>query len=130
MDYKEFGEEAEADDKVKTIIVKDEGSGCLAAHVVEQKGAKDQWAVERILDDIKMFGHTDIIMKCDGEPALIQVQDEIIEKRTAGSVPQNPPAYDPQANGAVERGAQEFMNQMRALKIGGEQRIQMKVNTK
>ena len=98
--------------------------------MVEQKGAKDQWAVERILDDIKMFGHTDIIIKGDGEPALTQVQDEIIERRSAGSVPQNPPAYDPQANGAVERGVQEFMNQMRALKIGLEQRIQMKINMK
>ena len=44
-------------------------------------------------------------------------------------MPQNPPAYDPQANGAVERGVQEFMNQMRAMKIGLEQRIQMKIDT-
>ena len=63
-------------------------------------------------------------MKGDGEPALVQVQREIVDKRSAGSVPQNPPAYDPQANGAVERGVQEFMNQMRAMKIGQEQRIQ------
>ena len=118
------------DDKIKTIITKDEESGCLAAHVVEQKGTKDQWAVERTLDDIKMFGHTDIILKCDGEPALVEVQDEVIARRTAGTVPQNPPAYDPQANGSVERGVQEFMNQMRALMIGLEQRIQMKINTK
>ena len=45
-------------------------------------------------------------------------------------MPQNPLAYDPQANGSVERGVQEFMNQMRALKIGLEQRVQMKIDTK
>ena len=128
MDYKEFGEDADSEDKIKTIIVKDEDSGCLAAHVVEQKGSADQWAVQRVLDDIRMFGHTDIIMKGDGEPALVQVQREIVDKRSAGSVPQNPPAYDPQANGAAERGVQEFMNQMRAIKIGLEQREDCRVD--
>ena len=91
MDCKEFGEAEDSEDKIKTIIVKDEDSGCLAAHVVEQKCAAYQWAIQRILDDIRMFGHTDIIMKGDGEPALVQVQREIIDKRSAGSVPQNPP---------------------------------------
>ena len=60
MDYKEFGEAEDSEDKIKTIILKDEESGCMAAHVVEQKGSADQWAVQRILDDIRMFGHTDI----------------------------------------------------------------------
>ena len=76
-----------------------------------------------------MFGHTDVIMKGDGEPALVQVQREIVDKRSAGWVPQNPLAYDPQANGAEERGVQEFTNQLRAMKIGLEQRIQMKIDT-
>ena len=65
-----------------------------------------------------------------GELALVQVQREIVDKRSAGSVPQNPPAYDPQADGAVERGVQEFVNQMRAMTIGLEQRSQIKINTK
>ena len=129
MDYKEFGEAEDSEDKIKTIILKDGESGCMAAHVVEQKGSPDLWAVQRILDDIRMFGHTDVIMKGDGELALVQVQREIVDKRSAGSVHQNPPAYDPQSNGAVERCVQEFMNQMRAMKIGLEQRIQMKIDT-
>ena len=112
MDYKEFGED-----------------GCIAAHVVEQKGSADQWAVQRIFDDIRMFGHTDIIMKSDGEPALVKEQREIVDKSSVGSVPQKPPAYDPQANGAVERGVQLFMNQLRAMNIGQEQRIHMKIDT-
>ena len=53
----------------------------------------------------------------------------MIEKRSFGTVPKNPPAYDPQANGAVERGAQEVMNQIRAMKIGLEQRINSKLTT-
>ena len=129
MDYKEFGEAEESEDKIKTIILKAEESGCMAAHGVEQKGSADHWAVQRILDDIRMFGHMGIIMKGDGEPALVQVQREIVDKRSAGSVPWNPPAYDPQATCAVKRGVQEFMNQMRAMKNGLEQRIEMKIDT-
>ena len=69
----------------------------MAAHVVEQKGSADQWAVQRILDDIRMIGHTNISMMGDGEPALVKVkvQREIVDKTSAGSVPQNPRAYDP-----------------------------------
>ena len=76
-----------------------------------------------------MFGHTDITIKGDGELALAQVQDAIVNKKTAGSAPQNPPAYDPQANGAVERGVQELMRRVRALKIGSEPRMQLKTDT-
>ena len=67
-------------------------------------------------------------MKGDGEPALVQVQREIVGKRSAGSGPQNPLAYDPQANGALESGVQEFTNQMRAMKIGRAQRTQKKID--
>ena len=61
-----------------------------------------------------------MLLKTDGEPALIQVQDVVIDKRGSSTVPQNPPAYDPQGNGAIERGVQEFGNQVRAMKIGLE----------
>ena len=63
MDYKEFGEKAEEDDKMKMIVIKDENTGCLGAHAFEQKGATDTWIVDRLCDDIAMFGHTDMILK-------------------------------------------------------------------
>ena len=56
------------------------------------------------------------------EPALVQVQDRIISVRTQPTIPENPPAYDPQANGGAERGVQEVKGQLRAtkLRIGGQ----------
>jgi hypothetical protein len=76
-----------------------------------------------------MRGRTDIILKGDGEPALVQVQEAVVNKRSGNTVPRNPPAYDPQSNGAVERGVQEIMNQIRAMKIGLEQRLGAKIKT-
>ena len=46
--------------------------------------------------------NTKIVLKTDGEPALVQVQDRIISVRTQPTIPENPPAYDPQANGGAE----------------------------
>ena len=39
MDYKSFGEASTEEDKVTMIVVKDETTGCVAAHVCEQKSA-------------------------------------------------------------------------------------------
>ena len=129
LDYKAFGEEAEEDDKVTMIVVKDEKTGSMAAHMCQQKGASDTWVVERICDDLDMFGHTEIILKGDGEPALVQVQGAVKNRRAHSTICQNPPAYNPQANGAVERAVQEVMNQIRVMKIGLEQRLATKITT-
>ena len=42
MDYKSFGEDAKGDDKLTMIVLKDEVSGCVAAHICSQKSASDQ----------------------------------------------------------------------------------------
>ena len=62
--------------------------------------------------------NTKIVLKTDGEPALVQVQDRIISVRTKPTIPENPPAYDPQATGGAERGVQEVKGQLRANKLG------------
>ena len=41
----------------------------------EAKGAGDRCVVARICDDIGLWGHTELIIKGDGEPALTQVQE-------------------------------------------------------
>ena len=72
MDYKAFCESEHDDDKIQMVVVKDESTGCVSAHVCEAKGAGYRWVVDRICDDIGLWGHTELIIKGDGEPALIQ----------------------------------------------------------
>ena len=58
--------------------------------------------MEKVMRSISDTGNTKIVLKIDGEPALVQVQDKIISERTQPTIPENPPAYDPQANGRAE----------------------------
>ena len=95
-------------------------------YVCEPKHTRDRWDVDRICDDNGLRGHTELIIKGDGEPALVQVQEAIKDKWNHKTAPQNPHAYNPQANGAAERAVQEIMGEIRALKIGLELRIGIK----
>ena len=45
------------------------------------------------------------------------------------TIAQHPPAYNPQANGAIEKGVQEFMWSVRSIKLGLEHRLKALVDT-
>ena len=47
--------------------------------------------------------------------------------RTQPTIPENPPAYDPQANGGAERAVQEVKEQLRATNLGLEARIGVEI---
>ena len=112
IDYKVFGQEIETDDKATALIMRDRDSVSTFGHVCEHKGASDKWAMDRIIDDIDSLGYTEIILRGDGEPALVQVMNEVKRRRHHSTILQNPPAYDPQSNGVAEKAVQEFMEQV------------------
>ena len=128
-DYKTFGQEENIDDKATTLICKDEKTKMRFAHVCENKGASDEWVMQKLLEDMERLGHTEVIIKSDGEPALVQVMEKLKERRSHPTIVQHPPAYDPQAHGAAEQTVQDFMGQVRAMKIALEARLQSKVES-
>ena len=128
MDYKAFGQDEE-DESLTSIVMRDKRTTCTAAHIAECKGTGDQWIVNKLVSDIDDWGYTDLILKCDGEPALIQVAEAMKKRRKHPTIIQHSPAYDPAANGVAEHAVQDFMGQMRACKLGLEQRTKTKVET-
>ena len=62
--------------------------------------------------------NTKIVLKTDGQPALVQVQDRVISVRTQPTIPENKPVYDPQANGGAERAVQEVRKTLEGNQIG------------
>ena len=60
--------------------------------------------------------------KGDGDLALVAAQWKISAQREAKTVPANPPADDPKANGVIEKGVQDINGRLRAIKLALESR--------
>ena len=129
FDYKSFGQEGATDDKATALVYRDDKTKMVFGHICEHKGASDVWALSRVNEDLSRLGYSDMILKCDGEPAIVQVMEKIKTTRTENIIIQQPPAYDPQANGSAEKAVQDYMGQVRAMKIGLESRLKVKVES-
>ena len=127
FDYDFYGEgltrkvrgEIPEDTEVTALVMKDCKSGSLWAHTARCKGPKDVWLMRRMTANIESAGHSAIRLKCDGEPAAKAVQSEVAARRAPPrkTVPNNPPAYDPLANGAIEVAAKTVNQQLKKLKL-------------
>ena len=115
MDYCSVGE-------MKLLVGREDKSKHVFCHLCKCKGLGDDRIVEKVMRSINDTGNTKIVLKTDGEPAIVQIQDKIISERRQPTIPENPPAYDPQSNGGAERAVQEIKGQLRAMKLGLEAR--------
>ena len=121
FDYQTLNEETKHEQTV--IIGKDESTGNVIAHHVTVKGLADDWAIRKVVKDLEELGRGHAIIKTDGEPAIVAVQNRLQALRDGRTVPRNPPAYDPQANGPCEKAVQDVTAQLRTIKIGLEARL-------
>jgi hypothetical protein len=132
MEYVYYGNTSKADEdadekKGSVLITKDAKSGVIFGDVCEHKGVSDDWIIKRTERRIESLGRRDIALKTDGEPALIQVQSKILEKRAGQTLPVNPPVYIPESNGVIENGAQDGVAHVRCLKLALESRLEREV---
>ena len=117
--------------KATILVCQDSYSGGVRAHVVKCKGTGDEWIVERTIKDIEEFGYGGcaVKLKCDQEPAIMDLQKSICNKRAAKTVPVNSPVGDSQSNGRVENAIRRVQAGIRSVKHATEAEIKTVVST-
>ncbi len=121
-------DKSEDDGKLKMIVGKDEPTGNVLAHFVLCKGIGDEWAIKRVVKDLEEMGRGHAIVKTDGEPAIVAVQNRLQALRAGRTVPRNPPAYNPESNGPCEKAVQDVAAHLRAVIIGLESRLGVSID--
>ena len=128
FDYGFMG--AEGEETIAIQVAKDRRTRMIFAHVVPKKGITHEHGAAEMTKDIAKLGYNEVILKCDGEPALKNVQDEVKKQRAQKTILENSPVGDSQANGAAERAVQAVAEQVRVLRRGLEQRLGVRLSGK
>ena len=124
-------EEARArGDVVKCLLVRCFLTKAVFAHVVPQKGLdEDNLVADLVVTDLAWLGHTRVIVKADGEPALQALVRRVLEiakvecRDLEQLAKEDPAAYDSQSNGGTEVGVRLVRGLFRSVNLCLEQRI-------
>ena len=128
FDYCFLGSEDE--ETIAIQVARDRRTRMIFAHVVPKKGFSHEHGAAEMIKDIVKLGYNEIILKCDGEPALKTIQEEVQKQRPEKTILENSPVGDSRANGAAERAVQALAEQVRVLRRGLEQRLGLRLSGK
>ena len=68
----------------RLLIGRDKWTKQVMAHLVRCKGLGDETIVKRVTQSVDELGYRKVVIKTDGEPALIAVQETLVENPPAG----------------------------------------------
>eukprot|EP00973_Karenia_brevis_P042574 5893899-Karenia_brevis.AAC.2 len=152
MDYMFMNNKGE-DHANPTLVVKDHFRGGVWAFMVIRKGSQTTFITQRVAGIISSLGYKEVIIKCDQEPAIKELQRDIREemwkelKQAAKDIReangdgrvqiedgesvmvQNSPVGESQSNGVIERTIQSVQEQVRAIKNTIEEEASMKIDS-
>ena len=124
-------EASEAGKIVKCMIVKCTDTKAVVAFTVPQKGVDpDRYASTRIAKFIEWLGHTKVILKADGEPAikaLVRDALKILRVSTADlqqASEEHSPEYDSKSNGAAEGAIRRLRELFRTIRSCLQRRLE------
>jgi hypothetical protein len=115
------------EEKLALLIVKDEDSGSTLCYDCLTKGPGDAWVCRQLVRDLEGMGRGDICLKTDGEASMLALQKALQTMRLSRTLPRNPPAYNPPANGGAEKAVQDVTGHIRTLKLALEARLKISV---
>ena len=108
------------------MVMVDESTGNKYMRMVEHKGLEGEgdnsWLVKDMHQELKSWGYPGgarnaLILKSDGEPAIIAVREALARCHGGRITPEQPPAGEHQSNGAAEEAGKTVRDHARVLKI-------------
>ena len=117
MDFMFMGDEG-GEETLAVLVAKERSTGMLMATVAPRK-SEGVWLAARVMAFMRECGCEvePVIMKNDGEPALVKVVEEIGRLRAAkggrGMVIENSPVGSSASNGYIERAIQSVQGMVR-----------------
>ena len=95
----------------------------LFSHAIDKKGITDEYATKCIIEDLSTLGRKKVILKCDGEPAIKALQQEVKRRREEETLEENSTKTSSQSNGIAERAVQAFEEQFRTMRAAMEEKL-------
>jgi hypothetical protein len=109
---------------VTLLIMRDRDSKALRGWMLERKGADMDENVDRAVTGIRELGYRGrVLIRTDGEPALVALRDAIIKALPEGATPVKTPVGESASNGGVEGGVKIFKGLLRVHLAALERKI-------
>ena len=114
------------------MVMVDESTGNKYMRSVDHKGlgpdGDSSWLVKDMHQELKSWGHpggagNKIILKSDGEPAIVAVREALARCHGGQVTPEQPPRGEHQANGFAEVTGRHVRGQARVLKLHLQHKI-------
>ena len=119
---------------VKCVLVRDYATKCVFAHVVPCKGLdEDDYTVKLAVSALTWLGHVRLILKSDGEPAILALVKRSLEvlktsvEGLEGASPEQSHPKDSQSHGGTEVGIRNVRGMYRTHKLCLEKRLGRKI---
>ena len=113
---------------IKILDAIDTTSGSIFAYVVQKKGVEeDRYSVDKLVDDVAWLGYSEITLKSDNGPAIVQLLKEVLKSLKVSSVDkamgEHPAPYDSKGNSAAENAVKQVQGLLRTHKSALERHI-------
>ena len=136
MDYMYLNDQLDDVAQSPIMVMVDEGTGEKYARVVPYKGlgpaGEADWAVQDASEELRAWGHQGgigqrLILKSDGEPAIIAFRDALGGYHGGIVVPETSARHESQSNGAAEQAVRIVREYTRVFKEQIQERTGLKL---
>ena len=129
IDYAFMGQEGD-ESTMPILVVKDCRTRRIFCHSVPCKGIAHEYPVRQLVNDLYLLGYKRLILKSDGEPAILALKAEVKEKIKIDVLCEEPSVGESQSNGEIENANRLMQGQVRTMFDALKTRYGFDIDTK